>query len=279
LAESSTTSNMLLALLTGWCAPSASYALGATRLTAPVLQPAARMSVPAMGLSFPSFSGSSGPSYSGPSEEVQALYRMLGVSEDADYDEITLSYEALCEKYKGETKRLIKLQVARDKILEERLRQRMSGALKGKVADSPFDRPEPKKELKLPPWLDEIAELPTKAYLTKNVIVFGLMGLLPAISRTFAATSIGMALATSYYLLYNRGADTPNDEYGAAARPPKARPLLLTLGICLLTLCLGACASTLLVPFFPFLPQELLISLSASAGLCFACSFFRVQDD
>ena len=77
-------------------------------------------------LSFAFGRGRSGPA--GPSEEAQALYRMLGIAEDADYDEIVGAYDKLCEKYEGQTKRLIKLQVAKDKILEDRLRQRMQVA-------------------------------------------------------------------------------------------------------------------------------------------------------
>ena len=72
----------------------------------------AHLSAPVMafGLSF----GGRSEEPAGPSEEAQALYRMLGVSEDATYDEIVDGYDALCAKYKGETKKLIKLQVRTD---------------------------------------------------------------------------------------------------------------------------------------------------------------------
>ena len=73
--------------------------------------------------------------YEGPSEEAQAALRMIGVSEDATYDEVTEAYQELCTKYKGETKRLIRLQAAKDIVLEDRLRQRMSGAFKSDIAD------------------------------------------------------------------------------------------------------------------------------------------------
>jgi len=87
---------------------------------------------PRMSFSLPSFSRDEQPS--GPSEEVQGLFCMLGLDEDATYDEINVAYDALAVKYEGDTKRLIKLQVAKDKILEDRLRQRMSGAMKAAVA-------------------------------------------------------------------------------------------------------------------------------------------------
>ena len=112
---------------------------------------------PRMAFSLPRFNRGQ-PEPQGPSEEVQGLYRMLGLAEDADYDEINASYERLAEKYTGQTKRLIKLQVAKDKILEDRLRQRMSGSLKGSITQrTPDDRPTAKQPLiRLPSWLDGI---------------------------------------------------------------------------------------------------------------------------
>ena len=57
-------------------------------------------------------------------------------------------------------------QVAKDKILEERLRQRMTGQLKSTVKD-PFDIKVKKPLITLPPWLEEIAELPSKKDLIR----------------------------------------------------------------------------------------------------------------
>merc|ERR1719203_1218045 len=90
------------------------------------IEPLKRTSSAAMSLSLRGFRRG-GRDEQGPSEEMQLLYRMLGVTEDANYEEITAAYEDLSTKYAGQTKRLIKLQVAKDKILEERLRQRISG--------------------------------------------------------------------------------------------------------------------------------------------------------
>ena len=53
-------------------------------------------------ISLPGF-GSSKPKPEEASEEVQGLFRMLGIAEDAEYDEVNAAYEALCTKYKGET--------------------------------------------------------------------------------------------------------------------------------------------------------------------------------
>jgi hypothetical protein len=176
---------------------------------------------PQMAFSLPSFSrGSSEPE--GPSEEAQGLYRMLGLAEDATYDEINEAYEVLATKYAGETKRLINLQVAKDKILEDRLRQRMSGSLKASVSESPFERrDEPRKLISLPPFLEGVMELPTRQELTKNAIVFAYIGLLPVLSLSWASTSVSLGFAASLYLLYNRGVPDSGNTMGAEMRPPK----------------------------------------------------------
>lgn len=219
----------------------------------------------------------------GPSEEVQGLYRMLGLAEDADYDEINRAYDALSVKYKGETKRLIKLQVTKDKILEDRLRQRISGSLKG-AADSPYDQPDAKHSLgtairgALPPFLDRVVEFPTQLQLVKNAAVFGMFGLLPAVSRTWATTSISLGFATALYLLYNRGV-VSNNEMSAEMRPVKARPLVLAAGITFLAGAVGAILSQLLFGLLSGASQELVIALCTCFAWLFSASFCKVRGE
>ena len=55
------------------------------------------------------------------------MHRLLGVPPNAEYDEVQQAVKALKEKYAGDTKRLLKIDVAKDKIAELRLRQRVSG--------------------------------------------------------------------------------------------------------------------------------------------------------
>jgi len=52
---------------------------------------------------------------------------LLGVPPNAEYDEVQAAVAALKEKYEGDTKKLLKIDVAKDKIAELRLRQRVSG--------------------------------------------------------------------------------------------------------------------------------------------------------
>ena len=122
--------------------------------------------------------GQSGPA----DEEVQAKYRLLGLAEDANYDDINRAYDELASKYEGDTKMTIKLQVAKDGIFDHLLRQRMSGALKSVVAESPFDKKDaPKPLITIPVFLADVMELPTRQYLLKNLGVFGVIGLLPVV--------------------------------------------------------------------------------------------------
>jgi hypothetical protein len=54
-------------------------------------------------------------------------FRLLGVPPSADWEEVQAAVTALKEKYAGDTKKLLKIDVAKDKIAELRLRQRVTG--------------------------------------------------------------------------------------------------------------------------------------------------------
>jgi len=215
----------------------------------------------------------SGPS----SEEMQACYRLLGVSEDATYDDVEAAFDLLYNvKYKGQTKLQIKLKVAKDKIYEETLRRRISGQLKAPVVTSPFDR-EIKKEFTLPSWLDGIAELPTRDYFFRNAGVFAAIGLVPLFFRSFAGNSITIALGVAMYKLYNRGAPESSG-MEAEMRPPKAKPLILTAGICFLSAALGGLFGASVAAKVLPLPAEVAISLTTSLFLAVASALGKVQD-
>ena len=92
----------------------------------------------------------------------------------------------------------------------------------------------------LPPFLEEIAELPKRTYLVTNIAVFGIFGLLPVFEASFVSSSIGLNFGIAMFRLYNRGApDTGNDE-DMAMRPVNKRASFLTFGICGLATALGA---------------------------------------
>jgi len=272
------------ALLLAWAPSAGSFSVSRAPLALRPLQRRAVVAPAPMMISLPGFGGGSKVP-EGPSEEAQGLYRMLGVTEDADYDEINRAYEDLCNKYKGETKRLIKLQVAKDKILEDRLRLRMSGALKSTVSSDDWrvadNRKEAKKSLQdmLPPMLADIVMVPSRKLLVKNALVFGGISLLPALSREWVTSSISLGFGLGLFLLYNRGLPDTGGKGGmdGETRPPKVKPLAMTAGITFLAGALGAAAS-LVLPL-RFLMQELAISLCCSLAFFTSCTFFQVQDE
>ena len=230
-----------------------------------------------MGISLPSFGGGNAQN-AGPSEEVLAAYRLLGISEDATYDETTRAYEILADKYKDNPKRKIQIDVAKDRVFEEQLRRRMSGSLKAAVAESPWDRkPEPKRLITLPRWAEDFAELPTKEYFLKNMAVFSVVGLVPALSAPLASTSITLSLGISIFLLYNRG--VPPDAGMSEMRTIQRKPVALTVGITFLFAAIGGAIGSVLMGVVRALAPEALISLGVALALGFACSIFKVRDD
>ena len=103
-------------------------------------------------------------------------YRVFGVTEDAPYEEVEAAYKELCAENEGNDKYLIKLEMMKEAIFDDRLKARMSGALKSKVKDSPF---EAKLIVKKEPWwtkvswLKNLVKMPEKKYAIQ---VSALMG-------------------------------------------------------------------------------------------------------
>jgi Protein CHAPERONE-LIKE PROTEIN OF POR1-like len=59
--------------------------------------------------------------------ERSALHRELGIAEDATYEEIVAATDALIARAEGDIKRKIQIEVAKDKILQIRLNERLAG--------------------------------------------------------------------------------------------------------------------------------------------------------
>lgn len=222
----------------------------------------------------------------GPSEEVQGALRLLGVTEDADYDEVTSQYRDLCDKYKGETKRLIKLQVAKDRVLEYRLAQRMAGTYTGAtVSASNLDigdnRKEEKKPLiKVPQWAENLVSLPTPFELTRNIACFTFFSALPLLNRKWVATSGAFGLGSSFFMLYNRGMPQVSGEEMAEmqTREVKRGPVLRAVGLVLFNGIVGGLLTSFL-PVSLFLgSMEVAIAAGLNVGFFCAATFFKVKD-
>jgi hypothetical protein len=60
-------------------------------------------------------------------QERNQLHRQLGIAEDATYEEIVVATDALIAKAAGNLKEKVKIEVAKDQILQIRLNERLAG--------------------------------------------------------------------------------------------------------------------------------------------------------
>lgn len=182
------------------------------------------------------------------------LYRQFGITEDAAYDEILEAYERLCAKSVGNKKELIKLEVAKDRILEDRLRRRMSGTLNQKVTESAWDRAQRMRKRKplneyLPSYVRQFVEIPSDETGTNMAIIFGLLSGMSMLAPQLASTGMSIGFLLACGIVYNKGLPEKREDDG---RPAQIKPLLLTLGICLILGGLGfSLGVTLASALFP----------------------------
>jgi hypothetical protein len=60
-------------------------------------------------------------------QERAVLHRQLGIAEDATYEEIVIATDSLIAKAGGDIKKKVSVEVAKDKILQIRLNERLAG--------------------------------------------------------------------------------------------------------------------------------------------------------
>ena len=164
-------------------------------------------------------------------------YRELGIPEDATYDEIMDAHMTLSERFADDPARVLRLDLAKDKVLDERLKLRMSGQLRAEVADSPFDA---KPVERTPPWViaKELAVKLLSPPSTKELVnVCSLIGGLTAacwVSPSIAGTALLINTMSAMGFIYNRGLpEVPRDDFGQVGeiRPMKPKPMALTCGV------------------------------------------------
>ena len=80
-------------------------------------------------------------------------YRIFGVNEEAPYEEVERAFKELVEENEGNEKYIMQLEMMKEDIFDQRLRARMSGALKSKIKESPFDA---KLQVRKVPWIERI---------------------------------------------------------------------------------------------------------------------------
>ena len=62
--------------------------------------------------------------------ESAKLHRQLGIAEDSTYEQITMATDDLIRRSGGDIKKKIKIEMAKDQILQIRLNERLAGLTK-----------------------------------------------------------------------------------------------------------------------------------------------------
>lgn len=212
-------------------------------------------------------------------------YRALGVSEDATYDDVDQAVKRLSIKYADDRKKLMMLDVYKDKIFEDKLQQRMSGTLTPKIRESPYERkPVPKKRFVLPQWAQGLIKLPDRKYFRRTGIIMGLFIILGFVTPTLAGSCMAMSFIASMGFLYNRGLPEPvRDDYGGygEVRPVKHRVVLKTLIINLSVAAVFFGLGQLYMLYLPlplWCPPDAFVNFAVVLGLWMSCLFFMSQD-
>jgi len=138
-------------------------------------------------------------------------YRIFGVNEEAPYEEVERAFKELVEENEGNEKYIMQLEMMKEDIFDQRLRARMSGSLKSRVKESPFDA---KLQVRKVPFIEKINIFekfnikivsPEKKFALQ---VCGLMAVFIALglaSPQLAPTTIAFGFLSAVGIVYNRG--------------------------------------------------------------------------
>lgn len=161
-----------------------------------------------------SLSSAAMPAPGGQPRRNQNNYRVLGITEDATYDEITEAFSALVAQAGEDEARIAQLERARDLILDQRLKQRLSGATP--APKDPLVKPKEKRDWLAPlKALGKYVEVPGVNHAVKMSCIFlgfAVASLVaPGVSDQMAFFSFIFAPA----FIYQRGTPEPvRDDFG-----------------------------------------------------------------
>jgi len=174
-------------------------------------------------------------------DRLTDAYRLLGIPRGADYDMITDAHIELTEKYADDPARVQKYDNAKDIVVNEQLRRRMSGELRAKVADSPWDEKPVVREM---PWvpvllfLKNFIAVPNVGHVKACLPLMTMLLVMPWISPKVVGSVQLVNCLAGLAFTYNRGqGDVVRDEWGQIGeiRPFVRKPMLITMGCCFFT--------------------------------------------
>jgi hypothetical protein len=119
-------------------------------------------------------------------QESAKLHRELGIAEDSTYEELTDATDALIAKTDGDLKKKVKIEMAKDRILQIRLNARLAGlaevdkdaraqsTFEAQGADEEDDAPKNQaQEWNAPKWTQGLIVKPDKAHAMKQLKFWG----------------------------------------------------------------------------------------------------------
>merc|ERR1712071_637083 len=155
-------------------------------------------------------------------QEGAKLYRELGVAEDATFEEIQEATANLLAKYEGDMKKKVKVEITKDKIMQIRLNQRLSGMIRENkdaratvyLQEDADDLKNQSPEWKPPKWTRGLIVKPNDEWRFKMCVFFGGIAGLGIMLPTQAEGMRLFSLFLSIAFMGGRGAPEPDPGNG-----------------------------------------------------------------
>jgi len=176
----------------------------------------------------------------------------------------------------------------KEHIFDQRLRARMSGAMKSKVKESPFDAKLQIRKVswwEKVSWLKDLVAVPEQKLIIKVSCLMGAFIVAGIAAPDMASTTMGFGFLSSMGFVYNRG--TPAIARDDSGNPGESRPanygaLGKAVGLCAIMSGLGYITAQFLVATVAmptWIGGDVLVGTFFNIGLWIAALFFQVQAD
>lgn len=203
--------------------------------------------------------------------EAAKLYREMGITEDATFEEINEATETMKRQYKDDLKKQIKIDVIKDKIMQLRLEQRMGGLVAGtgeaRAADwIQRDAVAYNREMNLkrnwfndpPEWVQKLQFVavvkPNETWRTNCNLLYGILAALCLVAPGMKQALLVFPAMFTFAVINNRGRGDRGEDIrrGLAIyqrRMPAGPHTIITLLLTFVLWCMGSGAA-LLFTFF-----------------------------
>eukprot|EP00566_Odontella_aurita_P019563 CAMPEP_0113542346 /NCGR_PEP_ID=MMETSP0015_2-20120614/9554_1 /TAXON_ID=2838 /ORGANISM="Odontella" /LENGTH=296 /DNA_ID=CAMNT_0000442389 /DNA_START=143 /DNA_END=1033 /DNA_ORIENTATION=+ /assembly_acc=CAM_ASM_000160 len=180
--------------------------------------------------------------------ESAKLHREVGIAEDATFEEIQEATELMLARAEGDVKKKIKIEVAKDRIMQIRLNERLAGLTKltseaaaqsaaeqGDVSEDVEDLMEKAGEWKPPQLFTGLIKKPSDEYKQKQIKQWGLLSLVCLVLPPVGSQLGYINWIIAGVQIMNRGAPEMEPygemEGGASPKKKKTQSFLIALGI------------------------------------------------